>query len=430
MTLRTVDVAANGARPARFALGAELGTAPPVNVQGSLYQEWVTALRGRKAIDTYTEMSKNDAVVGGSLNFIDMLARQVEWQTEPATESPDDEAAAEWLQANMDGMSMTWPDVISSALSMLPFGWAYLETVYQQTELGIVWRKHSLRGQETLDRWQFDEAGGVQGMWQLQQQGPSVLIPIEKALHFTTTRVRSHPEGQSVLRTSYRSWYFKKRLEDIEAIGIERDLVNIPLLEVPLEVIEAGPGDARYDAVVNIGKRLRRDEQSYVMWPLEYDDEGREVWRFSTVGSDRRASPIDPRPTIRAYSQDIAATMLTEVMRLGMDAVGSRALADPKMTALGTAIDGWLDAVGAVINRHGVERLWLLNPQIRGRARIVHSPAASIDLETLSNAYLRFAQAGFDLGGSEDANRTVFELLGLDPSDLADMTASQEASVG
>ena len=63
---------------------------------------------------------------------------------------------------------------------MLPYGWAYLELVYKQrggdtdspesrsryADGRIGWRKWSIRSQETRERWEFGETGGIQGMWQ------------------------------------------------------------------------------------------------------------------------------------------------------------------------------------------------------------------------------------------------------------------------
>jgi hypothetical protein len=42
----------------------------------------------------------------------------------------------------------------------------------------------------------------------------TTVIPIEKSLLFRTSIAKGNPEGVSLLRTAYRSWYFKKRLEE------------------------------------------------------------------------------------------------------------------------------------------------------------------------------------------------------------------------
>jgi hypothetical protein len=44
---------------------------------------------------------------------------------------------------------------------------------------------------------------------------------------------RNNPEGRSMLRTAYRSWRNKKRIEEIEGVGIERDLAGLPIARIP-----------------------------------------------------------------------------------------------------------------------------------------------------------------------------------------------------
>ena len=42
-------------------------------------------------------------------------------------------------------------------------------------------------------------------------------IPISKAMLFRTESAKDNPEGRSILRNAYRSWYFKRRIQEIEA---------------------------------------------------------------------------------------------------------------------------------------------------------------------------------------------------------------------
>ncbi|MGI6498023.1 MAG: hypothetical protein ACOX0U_04265 [Oscillospiraceae bacterium] len=50
---------------------------------------------------------------------------------------------------------------------------------------------------------------------------------------FRTKSRKGSPEGRSILRNAYRSWYFKRRIQEIEGIGIERDLAGFPTLTAP-----------------------------------------------------------------------------------------------------------------------------------------------------------------------------------------------------
>ena len=101
-------------------------------------------------------------------------------------------------------------------------------------------------------RWIFDTSGGVQGIVQLAPPYyQNVTLPIEKCLLFRTTTVKGNPEGRSMLRNAYRPWYMKKRIEEFEAIGVERDLAGLPVGKVP-----ASTSTPRWDRRREDGARL------------------------------------------------------------------------------------------------------------------------------------------------------------------------------
>jgi hypothetical protein len=106
------------------------------------------------------------------------------------------------------------------------------KTRSKYTDGKIGWRKMPIRSQETLQRWVFDESGGNMGMVQLAPpKYETTFLPIEKCLLFRSTTIKNNPEGRSFLRNAYRPWFYKKRLEEIEGIGIERDLAGLPVAQ-------------------------------------------------------------------------------------------------------------------------------------------------------------------------------------------------------
>lgn len=172
-------------------------------------------LSGRKAIETYKNMRDNEPIVGAALFAVDMLIRQAGWRTEPYSQEEDDVLAAEFLQSCIDDMSITFSDVISEInSSKLPFGWAYMETLYKRrvgpeeedpkrrsnfTDGLVGWRKFELRAPDTLSRWVFDSEGGVIAM--VQNPPPDYrerTIPIQKACLFRTSLHKNNPEGRAL----------------------------------------------------------------------------------------------------------------------------------------------------------------------------------------------------------------------------------------
>jgi hypothetical protein len=63
-------------------------------------------------------------------------------------------------------------------------------------------------------------------------------IPIEKMLLFRPITHKNNPEGRSILRTAYTSYYVK-RLQELEAILGER-MGGIPIVKVPRSSLSTG----------------------------------------------------------------------------------------------------------------------------------------------------------------------------------------------
>jgi len=339
-------------------------------------------------------------VVGGSFFALESFFRRVTWTARPA-EKPDGpkgawtEARAKYWASFLDqcreDMSQTFPGLIAEVLTMLPFGWSYFEVIYKyrrgpgETDARyrsrysdnlIGWRKMSLRPQNTLSRWAMDGDGGIQGMYQSTARG-EVFIPIQRALHFRTTEAGNHPEGRSLLKNARRPYYFQKRLEEFEAIGVERNLTGIPMVEVPIGMLSA-TATAEEKAAVNLiveqAKALRRDEQAVVVVPSStyiesvYDpktDTHKPVelntgYKFSLLGAPG-SSPIDVNPIITRYKRDVAVTMLASFLMLGIDGKGSLALSTDLTDLFELAGAGILDGVAATFNRFAVAGLMQLN---------------------------------------------------------------------
>lgn len=350
---------------------------------GLVYEEQLRQLSGSRGAKVYAEMRDNDAMIGSILFLIEMLVRQVKWTVKPASEAKEDQAAAQFVEECRTDMSHTWEDLLAEVLSMLWAGWSYFELVYKR-RMGpgkdptkrsrfrdgkIGWRKIELRSQESLDQWDFDEDGGIKGMY--QRPAPTFeqfYIPIEKALLFRTKSVKNSPEGRSLLRNAFKSWYYKKKLEEIEAIGAERDLVGLPKLQVPVEMLldDAPPAlvTLRHD-MEQMGEEVRRDERAFIMVPAEEMtmSDGQVLktgYKFELLKSAGQRQ-IDTDVVIRRYRSDIAMTVLAQFLLLGQDKVGSFSLASEATNTFAIAIGAILQSIASVFNRYAIPRLFEIN---------------------------------------------------------------------
>jgi len=359
----------------------EIGTTGLRTNGGQIDQEWLAQLKGQRGVRAYAEMRDNDAVVGAILYAIESLIRQVEWTVRPANESDAAARAAEFLEECVGDMSSDWEAFISEVLSMLVFGFAPFEIVYKvrggdsnepfqrsaYDDGRIGWRKFAIRGQDTVARWEMDLDGGIRGLW--QRTPPTyeeTLIPIEKLLLFRTRSERNNPQGRSVLRNGYRSWYFLKRLQEIEAIGVERDLAGLPVLQVPPEIMTAKATPAQKALRSNLEsmiQQIRRDEREGVIMPAELDREGKPTGFKLSLLSTGGSRSLNTDEIIRRYESRIAMSVLAEFILLGADAHGSFALAASKTALFATALRSTLESIASVLNRFAVPRLFALNPE-------------------------------------------------------------------
>lgn len=333
---------------------------------GMVDEEFLTELRGAKGSKVYREMSDNDPIVGAVVFAVSMLLRQSKWSVKAVDESAEAEDGKAFVEeACFKDMAVCWEDVIDEVTTMFPYGFAPLEIIWKRRDDGkIGLQRLSLRAQPTVSRWQIDDGDGtIDGLWQQPLKGPLVFIPIEKLLLFRTTVARNNPEGRSLLRNAYRAWRNKKRIEEIEGVGLERDLAGLPLARIPGRFFDTN-ADANDRAIrrlwENMVRNVRLDKQQGLVIPSDTDASGKYLYDF-TLLSSAGSRAIDTTKIIDRYDKAIATSVLADFIFLGQGSVGSFALSSDKTALFATAIGGFLEAVASVFNRHLLPRLWKLN---------------------------------------------------------------------
>ena len=337
-------------------------------------EEFLPELQGDKAVHVYTEMMDNDATIGGVWFAIEMLMRNTDFQIEPGGDSAIDKEAAEFVESCMYDMEETWPEFMSECLSFLPYGWSYHEIVYKRRmgktnhpmtnskySDGLVgWRKLPIRSQDTLVGWEYKpNSDDLIGM--TQEPAPDYVkatIPLWKALHFKTRSRKNNPEGRSIFRNAYRAWYIKKRLEEIESYGMERDLAGFPVLYGPAGVDLFDPNDPDMVNLLAYAQSLvsgiRRDAlEGIVLNGGTNDSPG---WKLELLASSGKRQ-FDTNAIIERWDKRIATTVLADFIMLGQQQVGSFALADSKTKIFALAIGAYLEVICEVFNNQAIPRL-------------------------------------------------------------------------
>lgn len=398
---------------------------------GYIDEEFLRQLKGKRAIRAYREMRDNDDIIGGILFAVEMLLRNVEWRTDPASDDPIAVEIAEFVDSCRDDMSHSWSDFISEVLSMLTYGYSPHEIVYKERigpneEDGsrrsmhadglIGWRKLPIRAQESVYEWMLGEDGSIEGLKQeVQTTGQIVDIHIEKMLLFRTTSHKNNPEGRSIFRNAYIDWHYKKGIKQIEAIGIERDLAGLPVAHVPPEVLSAQAGSDEatvLEAIKGIVRNIRRDEQEGVIWPLAYDADGNPTYKLELLSSSG-SRQFDTNEIVSRYDKRIATTIMADFIMLGQDKVGSFALSSDKTAMFATALGAWLKSITDVLNRFAIPRLLRINNMpLEHAPKFATSDIEKADVEKTLDALNKVVLSGI-LPPDEDVQDKVRDLLDL-----------------
>jgi hypothetical protein len=167
-----------------------------------------------------------------------------------------------------------------------------------------------------------------------------------------------------MLRNAYRPWFMKKRYEEIQAVGIERDLAGMPMMTVPASLLWAKPGTSEFkqlEAFKKMVKAVRRDEQEGLIMPSEFDQDTKQpMYKFELLSSGG-ARQHDIEAVIRRLKEEILMTVLADFILVGHQSVGSYSLHTDKTGIFRTSLNSIARNIADVLNRHAIPRLFMVN---------------------------------------------------------------------
>jgi hypothetical protein len=415
--------------------------------------EFLPELKGTRAIKKYREMRENDSTIGAVMYAVEQILRDVDITVRPVDESEEAAKEAEFVQSVLDDMDHTLDDHVSESLSYLSYGFAWFEIVYKRRDgpkkrnpsrkskysdgrMGI--RKIASRAPWTISKFEVDrKTGEVEGIkqnvgWAVKAQE---LIPTNKSLYYKTPTVNNDPSGRSILRNAYVSYTYLNRMQNIEAIAIERELNGIPVGRIPSDYLSSTATDDQ-KAVVETFERVLRDtkfnDQNYVLLPSDnYPDKegapsGHRLMDFELMSSSGSRN-IDVGPVISRYQHDIARSILSEFLMLGSSSTGSYALSKSKTDLFLRALESYIQTIVDVLNKQLVERLWEINGlNYDLMPKVVAGDVAPHDLKELGSYLRNLNGADINLSDQVDIIDALLDNAELPTLDREQYTKSQE----
>ena len=386
----------------------ELGVPGLQQYGGSVQEQWIAALRSSdKRIKVYDDMARMSPTGSAMIQTTTMFMKSVAPQVIPGGDSAIEQEMALHIEDNLDSMTRSWEEVMGDIVWYIVYGFFDEEIVYERRDDGkIYWRKWAPRHPVTLDRWEFDENGGLKGMWQSWDQS-SVFIPIEKLLHFTTTGAgKGNPEGNSVLEGAYQPWFFIKNLSILQAIVCER-MSGTPVIMMPsgatTDINDPNSDASRARRIV---RNIKTGDEMGLVLPFEWE------FKYEMPPS---GPAIDIGEVIQSHKKDFAETMMMGFIVMGANSdAGSWAMIKDKSAMYISALNTFLRHIASIINRHGIPRLMKLNayPEDAKLPYLIFPKITKIDVGDFADVVSSLYNAGAVTYNIE-TERSVREYVGL-----------------
>lgn len=303
--------------------------------------DYVPELRGENLYREYDKMRKSDSQIKGSLAAIKLPLMAADWHLEPPPDAtPKEVENTDFLSSQLfpklarrSVHTEGWRYRLRHILLHLDFGSMPMEKVWAVEDIDgrpmVTLPKLSPRLPRTITEWNVNNhgefAGVVQQASRIDGNFTSVSIPAEKLLLFVNELEGSDFRGLSILRAARKDWYYKDRLQRINAITLEKRGAGIDVGTL------TNGDDAQKAAAEDVLMQVRTHERAYV---LETD---KFKYRMDGIGAGGTLSPLE---SIKYHDWMILQGMLTQFLGMGDGDGGSYAMHADKTTFFLMAILG------------------------------------------------------------------------------------------
>jgi hypothetical protein len=292
--------------------------------RGGTIRDIVPALGNRnQRVITFEEMANGDAAVDVSLRAAKTPVMGADYFVEPFDDTPENIEIAEFVHFNLlEGSNSPFLMTLEDVLRMYEYEFSVLEKVWEEREWApkrnranrrkyTMLRKLAPRPTPTITEIMYDDNGGPTGIKQqaMRKDGKpeEIEIPIEKLIIFSNNRKGGNLEGKSMLRTAYRSWFFKINLYNIDGIQKERHGMGFPTIE-----LKPNYTDAEQEAALELVSNIRTNERGGAVLPPGW------ILKFLELPGQ----PVDVLRSIEHHDGQIMLNTMTQFLLLGLEGSG------------------------------------------------------------------------------------------------------------
>lgn len=345
-------------------------------VRGKVEENLSKLWKGKNKKDFISEMRLNDPYVNAWINAKNAIALKPDWVIQPR--NPEDSKSKEYadLISNMlfDDMATTFNSFVLNSVTMAEYGFAISEIVLKKRQgktdnpmttslyddglFGIA--KLSPRWQNSITKWDIDNNGNIDNVYQRSDDfgTTDVKIPYKKILHFVMNGYNGNPEGESVLRGTFASYYNKKNIERIQRETFERGFTGILDIQVPPRYMSkkynTPEGIEMMRAIDAFLRNVKQGKEAGIIRPASKD------FNIELI-QGKTGTGLDPDKMIDRYNTEIVMCLLSDSF-MGKNKVYQGASGEQTKTKIYKSFIGIiLDEIKEQINKKLIPLLFNIN---------------------------------------------------------------------
>lgn len=345
-------------------------------VRGKVEENISKLWKGKNKKDFISEMRLNDPYVNAWINAKNAIALKPDWVIQPR--NPEDSKSKEYadLISNMlfNDMATTFNSFVLNSTTMAEYGFAISEIVLKKRQgktdnpmttslyndglFGVA--KLSPRWQNSITKWDIDNNGNIENVYQRSNDfgTTDIKIPYKKILHFVMNGYNGNPEGESVLRGTFASYYNKKNIERIQRETFERGFTGILDIQVPPRYMSKKyntPEGVEMMRVIDAFLRnVKQGKEAGIIRPASKD------FNIELI-QGKTGTGLDPDKMIDRYNTEIVMCLLSDSF-MGKSKVYQGASGEQTKTKIYKSFIGIiLDEIKEQINKKLIPLLFNIN---------------------------------------------------------------------
>lgn len=347
-------------------------------------------------------------------------------------DSEESKQAAEFIRWSISNMETSLRSCVREAQTAEKYGFSILVKAYEANVSGeypeypYKIKRLSPRAQKSLSEtkpFAFDtDTRQVLGcrqstknlnslsnlFFQTQEENPTdIFIPRNKFMLFSPYSTNGNPLGRSSLIGAYKPWREIVLIEDLEVVGVSKDMSGVPVIEAPKAIFDAAASNPNGPEAKSLAKlqqhvaNLHAGEQAFLFLPSDVQEGSttQKEYGVKFLGVEGGGKQFDTTQLIEQRHKAILNCFGAGFIVLGQGGSGgSFALGDMQKGLYGQLILNKIEYYAEVFNRELIPQLLALNGiklKDKDMPKIIPGFVDDLDIDNASKAVQRVAAVGF-----------------------------------